>query len=95
MGECVRSSLDREREYIDTLINNSDNCNVLLSVDDLKDLGFSKVGINHYNGWYGVKEKPSDVLESNKEEGYEYIFNGERNNCFEICFSLWRREKWD
>lgn len=97
--ECVNKNVDGTRdEYLQTLINNPENCNTVLTRDTLCDLGFEKVNAYPYeNGFYnGQDANPKTIMAKyrnpNTELVFSYISDG---NPFQVCFNLWQREKED
>jgi len=90
-AECIK--LDSE-EYILSLINNEDKTNMILSTEELGELGFELMQGGYEHGFYGITDKPREILDEFIENNndMEFIFHCDSLNPFAIYFSLYGRE---
>ena len=90
-AECIK--LDSE-EYILSLINDEKKVNMILTTEELEQLGFTLIQDNFENGLYGTYDEPCKILENaiDKNKNMEFIFHCDSLNPFAIYFSLYGRE---
>ena len=91
--DCVREN--HKEEYIDELINNPHNANILLNPNELEEMGFVKIEDDYENGLYGTCDDPKKIFEKFKNNKAEIIFSIDESNPFAIYFSVWVRAKED
>ena len=98
--ECITKN--HKDEYINELINNPKKANVLLSIDDIKNHGFTQCHCedNQICSFieHGLREKtynPEKILKNaiEKNPNKEFIFDITNIDMFEIDFTLYSRTK--
>lgn len=87
-GNCVR---ENPKAYLETLYNNADKANTILSEDELKAQGFEKIDGDFESGWNDKHDSPDEILDKALEEHPEgvFIFNISGQGQFATQFELW------
>lgn len=92
-GDCIRK---HPEEYIQTLLNNSNNANTILKPQDLKKSGFTLVEGDLEAGYYDKYNDPTAILKEYQSYGdsrnKEFIFSIDYTEQFRTVFSLWQRK---
>ncbi len=90
-GDCVRKN---PQEYLQSLANNSEVANTILSESDLEDAGFVKLDGDYQNGWYDRQDDPKSIL-NDLLDRFPYgvfIFNITTQAQFATNFDVWGEE---
>jgi len=90
-GDCVRED---PANYLESLINNPESANTILSSQDLMDEGFERVNAEEFeSGWYGRNDSPKEILSNvlDKYPDAECVFSIAQNQQFATMFDLWIR----
>lgn len=87
-GDCVRED---PREYLETLYNNPEVANTILSTSDLEAQGFERIGETYENGWYDRNDSPEEILNKALEEHPNgvFVFSITTQGQFATQFELW------
>ena len=87
-GDCVRAN---PQAYLETLYNNPEKANTILSSQDLIDNGFERIGEDFENGWYDRHDSPEEILNKALEEHPNgvFIFHISGQGQFATQFELW------
>lgn len=92
--DCVKNDDSLKSDYINTLINNSDNANTILDDSELEDAGFEDYGAEYANGWYGRRDSPQQILKDilDKHPEAEVVFSVRKTyNYWETRFKVYVR----
>ena len=95
-GNCIRKNKDIADAYVDCLINESEDCNTILSDSEMEELGFEKLnGDSFENGWYGIRHDPKVILEryTHLYPGKEFVFSIAENQQFATFFDIYGRDR--
>ena len=90
-GDCVRKD---PSEYLQSLANNPDSANTILSESELEDAGFVKLDGDYQNGWYDRQDDPRSILDDlliRFPDGV-FIFNITAQAQFATNFDVWGEE---
>lgn len=87
-GDCVRKDPEG---YLNSLINNPDRANTILSPKELEGLGFQRIGQDYQAGWYDRNDNPKDILGKAMDEqpNASFIFSIKAQGQFATDFELW------
>lgn len=87
-GDCVR---ENPKEYLETLYNNPEKANTILSAQDLIDNGFERIGEDYEDGWYDRHDSPEEILNKALEAHPNgvFIFHISGQGQFATQFELW------
>ena len=87
-GDCVR---ENPKEYLETLYNNPEKANTILSAQDLIDNGFEKIDGDYEDGWYDKHDSPEEILNKALEAHPNgvFIFHISGQGQFATQFELW------
>ena len=87
-GDCVRED---PRAYLETLYNNPEVANTILSTSDLEAQGFERIGETYENGWYDRNDSPEEILNKALEEHPNgvFVFSITTQGQFATQFELW------
>lgn len=90
--DCVHSNPE---DYVQSLINDPERANTILSVSELYDLGFEQLNEHYANGWYGREDDPKQIYDNLVNQyGYdaEILFSIEKTrNPFQTDFDVFVR----
>ena len=92
--DCIHNNDGTKNAYIDSLVNDYQRCNTILSDSDLEEAGFELYSGNHANGWYGRNDSPKQILDSILDEcpDAEVVFSVRKTyNPWETRFDVFVR----
>ena len=89
--DCVRK--DYSDEYLESLENNPNTANTILSDDEIEKAGYKKVVADCENGWYGRRDNPEKMLEREKQNNKDgrYLFSISGKGQFHTDFDMWKK----
>lgn len=89
--DCVRE--DYSEEYLESLENNPNTANTILSDDEIEKVGYKKVVADCESGWYGRCDDPEEILEREMKENTDgkYVFSISGSGQFHTDFDLWEK----
>lgn len=92
-SDCIKQNPD---VYLQEIINNPRNSNVIFSDSELEDLGFTKLEEKYESGLHEHQtDDPQKILDKLLKEGYEeIIFNITSKGQFDTNYECWYRNPY-
>ena len=89
--DCVRK--DYSEEYLESLENNPNTANTILSDDEIKKAGYKKIVADCESGWCGRCDDPEKMLEQEKKSNKDgrYLFSISGTGQFHTDFDMWEK----
>lgn len=89
--DCVRE--DYSEEYLESLENNPNTANTILSDDEIEKAGYKKVIADCECGWCGRCDDPEKMLEQEKQNNKDgrYLFSISGTGQFHTDFDMWEK----